>query len=63
MTTSDNVEATVPFKAQIITHLFAEKEHDQRSKLHAINPLDESEPFKRLCEACRAYGFRALGFG
>ncbi|KAF8472625.1 hypothetical protein BDZ91DRAFT_715455 [Kalaharituber pfeilii] len=44
---------SVPFKAQIITHLFAEQEHDRGSAIRAINPVDESEAFKELCEACR----------
>lgn len=43
----------MPFKAQIITHLFAEREHDEKSKIHVINPVDESDAFKELCEACR----------
>ncbi|KAF8453004.1 hypothetical protein BGX38DRAFT_443388 [Terfezia claveryi] len=43
----------VPFKAQIITHLFAEREHDEKPKTHAINPVDESDAFNELCEACR----------
>ncbi|KAF8428347.1 BTB/POZ domain-containing protein Btb3 [Tirmania nivea] len=45
--------STVPFKAQIITHLFTEREHDENSKIRAINPVDESDAFKELCEACR----------
>jgi len=48
----------IPFKAQIITHLFAEREHDGGSGIHAINPVDESDAFKELCEACRRF---ALG--
>ena len=49
----------MPFKAQIITHLFAEREHDQRSRIHAINPVDESDAFKELCEACRRFASRS----
>lgn len=51
----DNPTPIVPFKAQIITHLFAEREHDRNSAIHAINPVDESDAFKELCEACRRF--------
>lgn len=55
--------STDPFKAQIITHLLAEREHDQRSAIHAINPVDESENFKELCEACRRCEFPCMSEG
>lgn len=52
--------SAVPFKAQIITHLFAEREHDEKSKIHVLNLVDESDAFKELCEACRRFVSRRL---
>ena len=57
-TVRGKMEGPMPFKTQIITHMLAEREHDEISKIHAINPVDESDAFKELCEACRRFASR-----
>ncbi|KAI5804889.1 hypothetical protein EDC01DRAFT_715740 [Geopyxis carbonaria] len=52
--------STNPLKAALITHLFEERNGALHGTVRNMNPLDESENFKKLCEACRRGDVKAV---
>lgn len=51
-----------PLKTQLISQLFEERREAEESggAVRNRNPLDESEPFQRLCMACRRGDVKAV---